>query len=597
MPLLLHVLPDLNPAEELHRCARAAALACIPGAFAIALGITNTCWRIADAFCTGDAMSAVALLCLTLPIVQWIVRTAFALLTKTKLVHMNMVYSILLLDRQVGCLIVTVILYTCRDTFVIHESGVIGRLLLFLLIYSSLWLLQRILLFTIATNTIWSAYVGKIRATVFAHETMAALDSFAQGNKKTAIQTKKNKNSFDFATESDECDMYTVHRSMHFELMDEGVNVRQAAGKLFDAVVARLHGASPMTTFDARSASSPCTGASPSMNKTPLQRKYASTQITNRPSPPPPPAPGSRSPTRLKQIFSNSPARKRTSFAVTHSSEVLTLSKLERALDSGLAPAALRLLDLNSDGQVGRDDFVKGFQALHDQRLSLHKTLHDYNSILHTLNKALWSVTILILGFVLMYVAGVDVIENRLTWLSLFVALGVVFGSTAQRFFEGCVLVFVTRPYDVEDKVTIRDSSGSQSLIVQKIELLSTHFTQQDGQSVICPNSSLKQSSISNAKRSRSVSTVFTVQIPASTTPEQVQDLCTTVENFRVRTFSELRVRDAICTYESTRADVHGSLASLGFCLNMDTTWIDEDLVFTAKSKFIELIHGYMCKQ
>merc|ERR1711916_86513 len=118
----------------------------------------------------------------------------------------------------------------------------------------------------------------------------------------------------------------------------------------------------------------------------------------------------------------------------------------------------------------------------------------------------------------------VDVMSLLLPIGTSLLGLAFVFGSTAQRCFEGFILCFLVVPYAIGDRITV--DGGVTTLIVSAIYLLTTHAHTPDGRLVIIPNGSvLFNSTIINYRRSKDYAINAVINIRAGISAEVYAEL------------------------------------------------------------------------
>jgi hypothetical protein len=210
------------------------------------------------------------------------------------------------------------------------------------------------------------------------------------------------------------------------------------------------------------------------------------------------------------------------------------------------APSVMRLLDKNNNGVIDKHEFVAIFNEIRSNSANLRETLQDFRNITRTLNRALSAFSALIVFFVSLVVLGFNILQNSVLIVSVFVAASIAFGSSLQRFFEGIIFVFGSRPYDVGDRVQML----GMDLLVKNISLLNTHAVCSDGRYTILSNSLLKDSVIVNVYRSQETTLSWRVAVPCGA-PHTV---CAGLERFLAE-----RRKDATatieCAFDTVRED------------------------------------------
>ncbi|CAM9872044.1 unnamed protein product [Phaeothamnion confervicola] len=177
-----------------------------------------------------------------------------------------------------------------------------------------------------------------------------------------------------------------------------------------------------------------------------------------------------------------------------------------------LARHTLRLLDSDQDERITRNEFVESIVNIYQQRKSLALTLKDYEAILSKLGYIISGFVLFLLMFIWLWILGQDVMSLGISWVSFLIAFSFLFGSSAQNFCESCIFIFVTRAYDVADRVMFRDDMGNEvNVIVEKVNLLSTVFRRWDSQLLYLANQGMAKREIRNQRRSGPATHAMTV--------------------------------------------------------------------------------------
>jgi hypothetical protein len=206
----------------------------------------------------------------------------------------------------------------------------------------------------------------------------------------------------------------------------------------------------------------------------------------------------------------------------------------------------------------------------------------------------------IVVGFVLValflatWIFGGDIQGLGISLITVLVAGSFAFGSTAQRFVEGLVLLFVMRPYDVGDRVFLYDSSFKEwNLVVCRIDILTTTFTAASGQRLTVPNHRLINLDIRNAQRSGPTTHFFEMRVPFDTSQETVA----AVE--REVTTEARRLRLGVDGMSMAFGDVNpannfGLL--LTFTAVQDQSWQDNGARWQTRDVLVRLLHASLLR-
>ncbi|KAJ3351028.1 hypothetical protein GGF32_004488 [Allomyces javanicus] len=192
------------------------------------------------------------------------------------------------------------------------------------------------------------------------------------------------------------------------------------------------------------------------------------------------------------------------------------------------ATRAFALFDMDGNGDVTYTELVDAVQAIYADCLDLAKARTDLAVVLSKLDRAMWSVSLLITVVCSCIVWGVDVAKVLVPLGSFLVALSFAFGSTVRNMFESVVFVFSTHAFDVGDRVYI----DQDNVIVREIGLLSTTFERVDGAIIYAPNFVLQTKPILNVRRSPPMSETIKVHVAFNTPTHKIHALEALLNDF-----------------------------------------------------------------
>ena len=180
------------------------------------------------------------------------------------------------------------------------------------------------------------------------------------------------------------------------------------------------------------------------------------------------------------------------------------------------------LFDVRSCNEVTKQDMKNGVQQIYRERQNLARSLRDSNTIIGTLDKVVTGALIFALIFVYLFIFGANVAQVLLSMSSIVLSLVFAVGNSFKRIFEAVVFLFVTHAYDVGDRIMV----GDLSMVVVKINLLSTELRTEDDRTLYYPNYTLADQVIYNIRRSGNQRHAFTVMLPIGTELSVIQKTC-----------------------------------------------------------------------
>jgi len=165
------------------------------------------------------------------------------------------------------------------------------------------------------------------------------------------------------------------------------------------------------------------------------------------------------------------------------------------------------------------------------------------------------------------YATGFKLWQPLLSFSAFFISFSFMFGSASSKYFEGLLLIFVRRPYDIGDKISISDpekdtsAEGSSTWFVEDVSVFTTTVRFATTNEVATySNGSLARLRIINAKRSPKAVLYVYMKFAADVPYQMIKVYQTAIENFvksrprewaqlngfRGKTFSLLNI---VCTY------------------------------------------------
>ncbi|CAN0510250.1 unnamed protein product, partial [Scytosiphon promiscuus] len=87
------------------------------------------------------------------------------------------------------------------------------------------------------------------------------------------------------------------------------------------------------------------------------------------------------------------------------------------------------------------------------------------------------------LQFVWLSIWGADVMSLSVTFASFLIAFSFMIGTAASNLMSSVLFIFVSRLYDVGDRVHIYDGMSGEAMkdmTVTKVDLMTTHFKRWD---------------------------------------------------------------------------------------------------------------------
>ncbi|KAL3810970.1 hypothetical protein ACHAXA_005386, partial [Cyclostephanos tholiformis] len=141
----------------------------------------------------------------------------------------------------------------------------------------------------------------------------------------------------------------------------------------------------------------------------------------------------------------------------------------------------IRLFRPDRNGDLSRLDFVRSIDTVYKQLRLLRASIGNSAQIDLAFEKIVNCFFYFFLSVCAVSILGIDLWTNFIIPLNaFFLGLSFLFGAAASNYFEGLLLIFVRRPYDIGDRIATSDPSnetdpnGSSTWYVDKVTLFST---------------------------------------------------------------------------------------------------------------------------
>jgi len=189
------------------------------------------------------------------------------------------------------------------------------------------------------------------------------------------------------------------------------------------------------------------------------------------------------------------------------------------------AKAAYRLLDLDANGMVSRDEFANSLLLMHQAWASTKTALASYSGIGGAIrilaNAVYWVLQVI----VVLAIYDVNLNNVLVPMTTLVIAFGFAVGPTIQRIIDSLLLILIVAPFDVGDRVTVATVAGGAVVTVAKIYLMATEFVDASNRRVIARNADLVGQTIVNLRRSGEANITLKWSVDAAVSTAQLRAL------------------------------------------------------------------------
>ena len=171
--------------------------------------------------------------------------------------------------------------------------------------------------------------------------------------------------------------------------------------------------------------------------------------------------------------------------------------------------AMIKLFRPDRRGFLTKLDFVSSVDNVYKDLRLFRASLANSSSIDDSFATIINSVFYFVVILVVLLIVGFQMWEPIVSFSAFFFSFSFMFGPASSKYFEGILLIFVRRPYDIGDKIAISDpesdtsASGSSTWFVEKVTVFTTTVRFATTNEVATySNGSLARLRIINAKRS-----------------------------------------------------------------------------------------------
>jgi small-conductance mechanosensitive channel len=188
---------------------------------------------------------------------------------------------------------------------------------------------------------------------------------------------------------------------------------------------------------------------------------------------------------------------------------------------------AFSLFDRDGIGEITLQVFLDQAGKIMDDLSALKASLDGSNQSAVAAVSSLVNVCFLIfLCFGIIFLFELNPASVIVPIGTLIVSCSFAIGPTVANVISSIILVLVTRPYDVGDRIYASDIlEGKELLLVQRIELLSTTFTRTNNRLLTAPNFKLLSMNIENLRRSPNVVAKLEFSVPFETGARQLENV------------------------------------------------------------------------
>lgn len=187
------------------------------------------------------------------------------------------------------------------------------------------------------------------------------------------------------------------------------------------------------------------------------------------------------------------------------------------------ASTAFRIFDRDGNGEVSKHEMKVTILETFRDNQSLENSIRQSSQAIKKLDSILMVIVIIIALFVCLSIWNVNTTSYLVTFATVWASIVFSVSNVISSLVQSIILLFVSHPYDVGDRVDI----DNESFTVVKFGLTSTTFRRSDGKECYVPNSSLTSKTICNIRRSGPQNEKVELVISSDTPHEKINELQT----------------------------------------------------------------------
>lgn len=201
--------------------------------------------------------------------------------------------------------------------------------------------------------------------------------------------------------------------------------------------------------------------------------------------------------------------------------------------------ALIKLFRPDRQGYLTKLEFASSVDDVYRELRLFRASLANSSSIDDVFELIINIIFYIISFFLVLLIVGFEVWEPILSFSAFFFSFSFMFGPASSKYFEGILLIFVRRPYDIGDKIALSDPevdtspTGSSTWFVEKVTIFTTTVRFASTNEVATySNGSLARLRIINAKRSPKAVVCVFVKFGSNAAYDMIKVFQTAVENF-----------------------------------------------------------------
>jgi len=194
--------------------------------------------------------------------------------------------------------------------------------------------------------------------------------------------------------------------------------------------------------------------------------------------------------------------------------------------------------DLFPYGQlVDRDQFCKVVERSYKEQRLLTASVESFDRLQKILLRGLQVLVAFIFLVLLLRLPfiRINLVSMLIPLTSALLVFFSLAGGLVAEVFSSFFFTYVTRPYDIGDRVYVATPGQGPvlySLIVKDIEVMRTHFLTANGEAMVVSNSSVKNMALTNLSRSGKLTLLVQLMVPVATQSSKINELLEAITSY-----------------------------------------------------------------
>lgn len=220
--------------------------------------------------------------------------------------------------------------------------------------------------------------------------------------------------------------------------------------------------------------------------------------------------------------------------------DTLALTSIQRdgTLDDHKLRELIKVFRPDREGNLTLLDFCKSVDAVYKELRLFRASVANAARVDRSFEKMINFVFYFVVGCVSLAILGIDPLALFAAISGFVLGFAFMIGGACSKYFEGLLMILITKPYDIGDKIQVApataDSSGTGSAywLVKDVGLYHTTYMFWTQETATCPNGTLANTRIINATRSPQAILITMFKFPIDTPYHKIEVFKTTVEKF-----------------------------------------------------------------